>query len=499
MSFGEVVGRVKSSKVTAFINRALSSYFFPVVTGAVALGCYYLGLDLVTILYMCICGTAIMICCEDVSPVMCVFLFMNVMVSMQHSPLKTVGSDFYSRPGVLAVAIIGASFFIGAMLFRFVCGIVTHRFKITPVFWGIVAFGVGLTLNGLFYQHYRIMNALYALGVSAIILLVYVMMSGNSRLDEKSCTKIAYYFIALFTVEVLELIIAYATYEGFIVDGHVQDRSLLYFGWGTYNQMGMALTMTVPAWFYLAGRYKYGCAFLIGAIANVAATFVSLSRQAILMSAVLCVICCVWYIIKCKGKMRIINGSIIGAVVLAAVIALCVKHDDVVRFFLSINESKDSGRIELWKEGYKNFLSKPVFGVGFYDPAAMPEQPGYFGENLSQSVPRMCHNTIFQLMSAGGAVALVTYVIHRVQTAVSLFKNFTHERIAVALITCGMLLTSLLDNHIFGMLPTLIYAALIGLLGASEKKARQEVPSEKAEEAERCAGQLQTAEEKNGD
>ncbi|MDE6691031.1 MAG: hypothetical protein K2K04_03590, partial [Clostridia bacterium] len=56
--------RIENSKVTQILRRALSSYFFPLVTAVVSVGCYYLGWDIVNIWYLCICGTAIMVCCK---------------------------------------------------------------------------------------------------------------------------------------------------------------------------------------------------------------------------------------------------------------------------------------------------------------------------------------------------------------------------------------------------------------------------------------------------
>ena len=134
MKLRQIFNFVENSKITQVIELALSSYYFPLVTAAVFVLSYYLGWEIVAIWYTCICGTAIMICCKDVTPVLCLFLFLNIMSSRQHCPVHE-GSDFvtdptyFVRPAILAQEIIGVVFWAGSMIFRFVTGILSKRFK----------------------------------------------------------------------------------------------------------------------------------------------------------------------------------------------------------------------------------------------------------------------------------------------------------------------------------------------------------------------------------
>lgn len=68
-------------------------------------------------------------------------------------------------------------------------------------------------------------------------------------------------------------------------------------------------------------------------------------------------------------------------------------------------------------------------------------------------------------------MGLVTYLFHRAQTAISLFKNITLERVYLALTGGILLFVSLFDNHMFYLFPTLLYVGLVGLLKASEKSS----------------------------
>ncbi len=476
--------RIENHKVTQILRRALSSYFFPLVTAVVSVGCYYLGWDIVNIWYLCLSGTAIMICCKDVSPALCLILFFSMLPSEQHSP---GASNYLVSAPILAQEIIGVVFFIGTVIFRLVRGIVKGQFKITPVFWGIVALSVALALNGIFYSHYTARSLLFGLALSAIIIIFYIFCYCNFGRGEKTFMQIAYYFIALAAAVTLELGVLYITKRSRAAE--VGWRSVLGFGWGTYNQAGLMLTMAIPAWFYLAGKHKRGYFFLIGAVANEGACFLSQSRQAMLMSLVVLCACCVWILIWDKGRKRIIDLAMMGAVIALIIIAAGIMHERVFAFLKGALDkeslSSGSGRTWLWGLGWQNFLHNPLFGVGFYDPMAYTEYEtladgskkliswgvGYFSEtDLSHSIPRMCHNTVFQLLSAGGIVGLIAYVFHRTQTVISYINNRTPERTLIGLTMCVILLMSLLDNHIFYIIPTIHYAILLALLTATEKE-----------------------------
>ncbi len=511
MKLKQIGEAVENSKVTQFLRRALSSYFFPLVTAVVSVGCYYLGWDIVNIWYLCICGTAIMICCKDVSPALCLILFFSLLPSTQHSPKFRGNSSGYllSTP-ILAQEIIGVVFFLGSVIFRLVNGLIKRKFKITPLFWGIVALSCAFCLSGVFYSHYTAMNLLYGLALSAIIIIFYIFCYCNFELEEKTFKKIASYFIAVAACVMLELIVAY------IVDRSLGKefgwRNVLSFGWGTYNQAGLMLTMAIPAWFYLAGKNEKGYYFLIGAVVNEVMCMLSQSRQAMVMSAVVFAACCVWLLIWDKGKKRIIDLIMMGVVLLLVAIIAGVLHKQLIAFLTGAVDKSSlatgSGRTRLWKQGWHNFLHQPVFGVGFYDPMAkgvydeygvlIGSEVGFFtpGE-LAHSIPRMCHNTFFQLISSCGLVGLAAYVFHRVQTVISFIKNVTAERALIGLTMCVLLLTSLLDNHLFYIITTIQYAILLAMLAVTEKKKQVKAQAQEPAEAESEKNELNEEETAN--
>lgn len=86
------------------VRGVISSLYFPFITAAVTLVCYYLAWDMVTIWYMALCGTFILIFMKDTSPLITVFLFMNIMISMENSPTLIGGNpdEYYFQTAILA-------------------------------------------------------------------------------------------------------------------------------------------------------------------------------------------------------------------------------------------------------------------------------------------------------------------------------------------------------------------------------------------------------------
>ncbi|MDE7076714.1 MAG: O-antigen ligase family protein, partial [Clostridia bacterium] len=372
---------VEKSKVTQFLRRALSSYYFPLVTACVTVVSYCFGLEIIGIWYIGICATAVLICCKDITPLLSLFLALQIFISIKHSSstyITAAGSRYMYSTAVLAQEIICIVMFAIPLIARTVLGVVKGRFKITPMFWGIALLAFVLLYNGLFYTHYSIKSFLYGCSLGAVLVGVFVFSSGNLVIDGKTFVRISLYMLAFFGTLVVQMIFAYSTIDGLIVNGTV-NRYYLFMGWGTYNNLGMHLTVCIPAWFYLASRTKFGWAYLLGALANVVACFLSMSRQAMIMSLVIALACCVWIIVISKGKQRIINACVIGGVVVVTAIICGAMHAKLSAFFTSVIEGfkTGSGRIELWKTSLNNFLKKPLFGVGFFDPTAAYKDVGY--------------------------------------------------------------------------------------------------------------------------
>lgn len=463
MGFKESLKKFGSSRAIEVIRDILSSKFFPFITAAVVLICYYLAWDLVTIWYISICTIAVLLLLKDVTPIISLFLFMNIMISWQNSPSDVAGnSDFFFRPYVLVQVGIAVGLLVVAIVGRIVWAIKNKRFKLTPTFWGLCMFAVAMLLNCAFSAEYTAMTTLYGAFMAFFFLVIFMLGNGNITVEKSTFEKIAWAFFALSICLVIELVVAYLTYDGLFGENGI-DRLKLMFGWGIYNTMGMLFIISYPSIAYLALKYKHGWTFTAYLTVLLACTYLTMSRQSMMFGTIAYAACIVLILIR--SKKRLPHVLILAAAVAVAAVVVVIKWEFVLDVIRKVTDNffYGSGRIDVWKQGLKRFVENPVFGAGFF--VAIEEDPGYAGIAI---IPDMFHNTIVQLLAAGGVVALLAYLIHRANTVVSYLKNPSYERTYIALTILSLVMLNLLDNYLFYMLPTLVYSMLVAVLINSE-------------------------------
>ncbi len=463
------IKKINFNGILNIIRRALASKFFPFATAAVNVLCYYLGLDLVIIYYTAIVGTLILILCDDLSPLISLFLFMNIMISKQHSPsYLTGGSDYYFQTAVLAQVIVCISALVIAVFYRIVKLYLERKFKATPVFYGLCALAIAFVMNGMFSADYKPTDLMYGAFMAFFFLGIYVLMKDNIKPCKELYERIAFGFIALSAVLILELVIAYATTENIFVNG-VVNRELIAFGWGMYNTYGMLIVLCIPAALFLAAKLKHGYLFTVYSLVLVAAAVLCMSRQSMLTAVIIFPICII--ILLVKGKYRVQNLIICGVAIAGLIAILGVFHNKVGEYLKNIfanievdGELNGSSRTILWRTAFKNFISAPLFGTGFY--VYLPQAAPMVGLDI---IPLMYHNTFMQLLASCGIIGLLAYVVHRIQTIISFLKKITFERTYIAVTLLALLIISIVDNHMFYILPTLVYSSLLSVMVRSEK------------------------------
>lgn len=459
-----VFAKIKRSKASGIAKKVLSSKFFPFTTAAVLLLCYYLGWDIVAIYYIGIVSLLMLLLLDDITPVISQFIFINLVTSLKNTPESSVeGPAYYAQTAILAQIIVIALLVIAALVYRLVMCCVKKQFRLTPVFYGICALSLAFLANGIGSEYYTPKNLLFGCIMSALILGLYTVIKDNIVTDKNFFEKIAYGFIALSVLLLIELTVAYATYENLFVDG-VINRGSLFFGWGGYNHYGLLIVMCLPSAVYLAGRSKYGYLFTVYSLLIFAASVLCCSRQAIVVALAVFPVCLITLLIK--GKYRIHNIIIVSLAAVAGIVLICIYREEFVKSvqavfdnFIVDGELNGSGRWKLWKEAINFFERYPVFGAGFYID--------YDYGMSAMFLPPTCHNTILEIMSTCGFVGLAAYLCHRVQTVICFLKNITIDRAFIALTISVLLLMSLLDMHIFNIFPTIIYACLLSALEKS--------------------------------
>ena len=446
----------------------ISSPWFAAVTAVYTLVCYYMGWDVAMIWYMALAGSFILLFVDDVTPLITLFLFMNIMISMKNSPTTIDGNSnqYYFQTHVLAQIGVGVALFAGSGVYRGIREVLRGRFKPSPAFYSLVALSVAMLLNGAFAPDYVPFTLVYGFFLAFLFIVPFVVCSSAVKFDEEAFKRVAWAFIALAACLVVELVVAYCTYDGLWLEDGTINRGKLYFGWGVYNTMGMLFVISMPAAAYLGIVYKgrLSCLCSAALVLIMLASFATMSRQAIVCGFIVFALCVAWLMAKCAD--RWLNGGTMLCMAALALVAFIVKIDFVYDVWRKLtNDFFDgSGRIELYKKAFAAFLSCPLFGTGFCTGVSDP----VIGLPI---MPFMYHDTVFQLIGASGAFGLAAYVWHRVHTIISFAKNPSAGRTFIALSLAALLLLNLFDNHIFYLLPTLVFSFLTAVLVASENSS----------------------------
>jgi putative inorganic carbon (HCO3(-)) transporter len=213
------------------------------------------------------------------------------------------------------------------------------------------------------------------------------------------------------------------------------------------------------------------------------AAFLTASRGALVaMSVVLLA-----YIVK--GR-RFKSGVVMGALFVVALLwqggdTLLERSTTIIDYR---NEESASSRLDAWQAAMRMMAAHPLSGVGFAS----------FGQaypSFSDTVPRIAHNTFFQIGAEWGVAAGVAYLLVVAGSLLALHRSakpfrsrveedarwwvFAYDALFLALLgffTCSMFL-SLEKFELFHYLMALVNATLV-LGGARRRELAQQSPSE---------------------
>lgn len=277
------------------------------------------------------------------------------------------------------------------------------------------------------------------------------------------------YFITFMTVLGAGLaaeILGMYLLPGAVADG-VVNRGAMFTGWGIYNNVGGVAAMTMPAPFYFAATRRHGWLFTALGTCYMLTVALSQSRGAMMFGAVVYAFCAVAVLLYSKGAERKKNIAVFVAVLLALIICFAVFREKLGKIFSALAEMgmESSGRKKIYAACWEKFLRHPLFGVGFYDtPGGLLYEGGIWDLAPTPDdvfIPPRAHNTYFQLIASGGAFALFSYLLHRVETLRLVFRRPTARKTFLGFCVLSLLLTSLVDCHFFNFGPVIIYSAAL--------------------------------------
>lgn len=285
----------------------------------------------------------------------------------------------------------------------------------------------------------------YVVGLGGGLLILYVLF--RSHLARERSYDLHERFMAIFyTVGLLAVALILTHY------GHHWEEFLALGGVLDFNYRNFCATVlltTLPMPFYFARRNRL---HLLVSLLFEVALVLSGSRSALLLGAVLTVLCCVYLVRYGVVSRRVM--LVIG--VAAAVAAVWFGADWIAAFYQTrmtgsgeLNHG-DKIRVKLLACGLNDFLNHPLFGIGLGSRSHA---------NVFSFVPgsmTFYHNAVAQVIGSMGLLGIVAYgrlVIDRVTLLRKERNPFTS---AITLSYLGMLMVSMTNPGIFCPFPNAV-------------------------------------------
>ncbi len=380
---------------------------------------------------------------------------------------------------------------------RWTFDVIAHkeRRKFPMLGIGFIVLGVAYMLGGLFTEHYKWNTVFF--GFTEIAALSFSYFFFYYTVDFKKVDKSYFAYLmmvmgVLLSLEVVGMLQQAGFFEKVFIEGEGFDRGQLYTGWGIYNNVAGAMIICIPAPFYYATVKKsYNWVYLlIGNLFYAVILFIQ-SRGGMLFGSFIYGVCLLLTCWKSKRRKSLLLTQGILFALLGIGCVIC--WDVIVKMFYSVIEKgmNDAGRFDIYFGGLDQFFEAPFFGNGFYECGAFR-----WGDNsIGEFLPARYHNTAVQLIASTGSVGFLAYCYHRVETLRMVFRRRNVEKYFIGLCVLGLLLTSLLDCHMFNFGPGLTYSALLLLLEfnwKNEEEAAKEIAATKETEESLTACAEQT-------
>lgn len=395
--------------------------------------------------YLILGGTGLLLA-DDALPLVPIACYSYMTISEKNNPGAHSDTTIFADPSFRAQFIVILAVAALLIVSKLIVSLFTLKRRGSPrLALGFLLLGFGYVLGGLFSDTYSFQTAFFGFVEIASLCALYFYFYFTVDWSKTDASYILNVFLLLGFGMLFEIAGMYGL-PGVLKDGMVY-RSNMRTGWGIYNNVGCIMAMCVPAPFYFAMKKSNGWVYtLIGSV-FMAGVLASQSRGSMLFGAVVYVACLITVIISTRGKERRGQVIFLAAAAFIAALALVAMRENLPDF------GDDNGRFKIYRDCYEDFLSSPLFGVGFYATRGYGHWVGF--------IPPRAHNTVMQLLASGGLFAFLSYVFHRLQTIELLARRPSKAKTTIGFCIASLLLTSLLDCHFFNLGPGLLYGTLL--------------------------------------
>ena len=427
------------------LKRFFMGPLYPILVGGIILFSHLFGIEFyLNFLNVFLCILSFLVCdsARPFIPVLCTYVYQFSRLTNISDPSK---SDFYYAGARLYIIIL---LFVLAILSS-VYFFIKHgkrsleALKDLPILPSAVILTAAFLMNGAFCETW----SPFTLGFGAVqmitffVILYFFTVGLRDEKGEELASYFAYVTAIMAVILIIETGYLYLSKEELFLDGSVVKENIQY-GWGMWNTAGQQMVMILPMLFYGVMKNKHPWVYYVLAGLTVLCAALTLSRNALLLSAAvflaLSVACC--FVGQLKEKFRIILPILVGCFIIA-VILFWGRISAILADYLERGLS-DNGRFELWGKGFSAFLEAPVFGKGFFGVFPPEMQDGGI-------FPTMVHNTLIELLAAMGIFGFGAYVFYRIQSLKPFVIRPTLVKTMLGLSMFTVIVGSLLDNFLF--------------------------------------------------
>lgn len=411
-------------------------------------------------LYLCILG-------RDLLPIIPLVICSYIAPSRSNNPGLSSDSVFSLARGGIFMIIL-ASLLVIALIYRLLrdpelgrMAFLKTKRMLLP---GMLALGAAYLLSGIGSEQLEkvgMQNLLFAFIQAAAVIVLYVLLTGAVKWEQAPAGYLAWTGMCVGYVLLAELIFIYFRYG--VIQNGVIERTLIYSGWGHYNNIGALLAMMIPFPFFLTGKGRHTAIFYMSGLLFLGGVLFTCSRGSILCAVPTYLAS---YTISLLHSRHARANALIHIFTAAIFLTVfLIFADDLVRLFQTIlGYGLDPAERDIgYAAGWKQFLKNPIFGGTFY-PNEYYLYTWATSESFVAFFPPRWHNSIIQVLASCGTVGIAAYIFHRVQTVWLFLHRFSGKKMFAFVSMLALLAASMVDCHFFNVGPVLFYSMMLAFV-----------------------------------
>jgi len=460
---GDYVRRLFAADTRSRIYNFMTGPAYLAVMAALTAISFALNAEVVLFTVFALIAVFTVFYAPDLMPLMPLLIMGYVATSPENNPGRNTNSVYSGISGIYVICL--AVVIVGCLVYYVVRERKRMFRKNGMLLKSLLLLTAAYMISGIGFPGYFEIawkNIPYGLIQGVALLLPYWLFTGGVDWDRHRKDHFAWMGFLLGCLLVFEVLWIYLS-RGVISDGIV-DRDKIYTGWGMYNNLGGMLAMMIPLAFWLSVYRKQVWFGYITGLVLLAGVMATCSRNSMIFGTLCYLVCC---LLQPKGKHSYLQWWILLGLMAALGLVLILFREPL---FYSLNQMLDStnmqSRISIYGQGLGEFIKNPILGSSFYPAEGLSYSWAQTG--ITEIMPARWHNTVIQLLSSTGLVGLAAYGYHRYQTFRLLRGRRTPLDMLVILSLLMLLLSSLLDCHMFNVGPGMFYAIALAWLEKKE-------------------------------